>query len=248
MDAILNGGSPGNNVHTILSDLEDTLRLKAVKNSSRLQRIFGGDLIISVDILSKIAEYNRIHGNVSSPRNFKKFAQAASHLLEKKNSQTWTECYDVSEVLILFINIAVPSLGTEKKLEWVQADPVSLSPVSPCYAPPAPLESLFFLGFGAWCLHSDAMPKKKKKNQKAFYNIIIRLLAVFSELVEPHSSITQALSPFNHWFACKKKKKKVNWCIYIAPLSPTSQRRFTMINLPPADWKHIYTGANCSHF
>ena len=32
--------------------------------------------------------------------------------------------------------------------------------------------------------------------------------------------------------------KKVKWCIYIAPLSLTSQRRFTVINLPPADWKH----------
>ena len=32
---------------------------------------------------------------------------------------------------------------------------------------------------------------------------------------------------------------KVKWCIYIAPLSLTSQGRFTMINLPPADWKHI---------
>ena len=32
---------------------------------------------------------------------------------------------------------------------------------------------------------------------------------------------------------------KVKWYIYIAPLSQTSQRRFTMINLPPADWKHI---------
>ena len=36
-----------------------------------------------------------------------------------------------------------------------------------------------------------------------------------------------------------KYKSKVRWCIYIAPLSLTSQRRFTMINLPPADWKHI---------
>ena len=33
--------------------------------------------------------------------------------------------------------------------------------------------------------------------------------------------------------------KKVKWCIYITPLSQTSQRRFTMINLPPADRKHI---------
>ena len=115
MDAILNGGSPGNNVHTILSDLEDALRLKTANNSSRPQRIFGGDLILSVDILSKIAEYNRIHGNVSPEENFKKFAQAASHLLEKKNSQTWTESYVVSEVLFLFINKAVPRLDTEKK-------------------------------------------------------------------------------------------------------------------------------------
>ena len=38
---------------------------------------------------------------------------------------------------------------------------------------------------------------------------------------------------------CFVKVKKVKWCIYIAPLSQTSQRRFTMINLPPADWKRI---------
>jgi len=29
------------------------------------------------------------------------------------------------------------------------------------------------------------------------------------------------------------------WCIYIVPLSQTSQKCFAMINLPPADWKHI---------
>ena len=36
-----------------------------------------------------------------------------------------------------------------------------------------------------------------------------------------------------------KYKSKVRWCICIAPLSLASQRRFTMINLPPEDWKHI---------
>ena len=36
-----------------------------------------------------------------------------------------------------------------------------------------------------------------------------------------------------------KESKKVKWCIYVAPLSHTSQRCFTMINLPTADWKHI---------
>ena len=168
MDAILNGGSPGNNVHTILSDLEDALRLKTANNSSRQQRIFGGDLIISVDILSKIAEYNRIHGNVSSPQNFKKFAQAASHLLEKKNSQTWTESYVVSEVLFLFINKAVPSLDTEKKkLDWVQANPVPLSPVSPGYAPLPPLSLSVF----SWALESGActaMLCQKKQISKNF--------------------------------------------------------------------------------
>ena len=38
-----------------------------------------------------------------------------------------------------------------------------------------------------------------------------------------------------------KKKVQVKWCIYTAPVLHTSQRRFTMINLPPADWKHIQT-------
>ena len=32
---------------------------------------------------------------------------------------------------------------------------------------------------------------------------------------------------------------EVKWCIYIVPLSQTSQKCFTMINLSPADWKHI---------
>ena len=41
------------------------------------------------------------------------------------------------------------------------------------------------------------------------------------------------------WEDFRSMVKKVKWCIYIAPLSLTSQRRFTMINLAPADWKHI---------
>ena len=32
---------------------------------------------------------------------------------------------------------------------------------------------------------------------------------------------------------------EVKWCIYIVPLSQTSQKCFAMINLPPADRKHI---------
>ena len=37
-------------------------------------------------------------------------------------------------------------------------------------------------------------------------------------------------------------KVKVMWCIYIAPFPfGCAQRRFTMIGLPPADRKHIYT-------
>ena len=152
MDAIFNGGSAGNDVGTILSDLEDTLTLEASNNSSELQRIFGGDLIISVDILSKIAEYNRIHGNVSSAENFKKFAQAASHLLEKKNGQAWKEIYDVSAILFPFIKIAVPSLDTENIFIlglWSGSRVTPVYSVGPGYPPLLPPVSLF-LYLGTW--------------------------------------------------------------------------------------------------
>ena len=36
-----------------------------------------------------------------------------------------------------------------------------------------------------------------------------------------------------------KKKKKSKVVHLYSALITTSQRRFTMINLPPADWKHI---------
>ena len=51
----------------------------------------------------------------------------------------------------------------------------------------------------------------------------------------------QITKDLKHSFSQKSMlyNSQLKWCIYIAPLSQTSQRRFTMINLPPADWKHI---------
>ena len=49
-------------------------------------------------------------------------------------------------------------------------------------------------------------------------------------------SLNECIIKFRY---AKTGVSKSKWCIYIAPSSLTSQRRFTMINLPPADWKHI---------
>ena len=66
-------------------------------------------------------------------------------------------------------------------------------------------------------------------------------LYVFTEVASQLSGYLHAFCIFvvNPAQSSGKSKVKVMWCIYIAPLSLTSQRRFTMINLPPADWKHI---------
>ena len=63
-----------------------------VKNNSlRPPEINKTELLIGVDILVKLAEYNNKTGNVSSPKDFEHFAQVASNLLESTNKKTWQE-------------------------------------------------------------------------------------------------------------------------------------------------------------
>lgn len=95
MDAILDNRTSGMNVNEVLSNLESTLRPVASKPNYS-QRINGGDLIMAVDMLSKIAKYNQQHGSVSSALDVKKFAQVANSLLEANNRQTWQELDEVS--------------------------------------------------------------------------------------------------------------------------------------------------------
>lgn len=62
-------------------------------NPSRPLQIYGGDLVIAVDILFEISIDNK---NVTSRDDFKNFALVASNLLETRNSKTWKELKKVS--------------------------------------------------------------------------------------------------------------------------------------------------------
>ena len=59
-------------------------------------QIYGGDLVIAVDILAKMAQYNAIQGNVSSTDDLKNYAKVASNLLDSTNNRTWKELERVS--------------------------------------------------------------------------------------------------------------------------------------------------------
>lgn len=62
-------------------------------NPSRPLQIYGGDLVIAVDILVEISIDSK---NVTSRDDFKNFAHVASNLLETTNSRTWKELKKVS--------------------------------------------------------------------------------------------------------------------------------------------------------
>ena len=62
-------------------------------NPSRPLQIYGGDLVIAVDILVEISIAGK---NVTSRDDFKNFAYVASNLLDTTNSRTWKELKKVS--------------------------------------------------------------------------------------------------------------------------------------------------------
>ena len=65
-------------------------------SSSRPAQIYGGDLIIAMDILFQVAEYNARFGNVSSKEDFQNYVKVASNLLEPVNRRTWIDLDKVS--------------------------------------------------------------------------------------------------------------------------------------------------------
>ena len=95
MDAITGGFQSNINAQHVLSLLSN-VSLPIKGDSGRPPQMYGGDLVIAVDILLKIAEYNSNQGNVSSNEDFENFAQVASNLLETTNRKTWTELDKVS--------------------------------------------------------------------------------------------------------------------------------------------------------
>ena len=67
------------------------------KNVTRPTEIYGGDLLIAVDILVLLAEYNNAsQGSISSEEHLKDFSQVVSNLLEPENAVTWLGLEQVS--------------------------------------------------------------------------------------------------------------------------------------------------------
>ena len=95
MESIMEGFQSDINAQQVLSQLANVSQ-PIKNNSERPSRIYGGDLVIAVDILVKLAKYNGNQGNVSSAEDFKNYAQVASNLLESTNSRTWKELEKVS--------------------------------------------------------------------------------------------------------------------------------------------------------
>ena len=101
MEAILKGFESEINAQQVLSQLANASQ--PTKNDSlRPLEIYKKDLIIAVDILVKLAEYNTNTANVSSTEDFENYAQVASNLLDLKNKKTWKELAKVS--LLYYVN------------------------------------------------------------------------------------------------------------------------------------------------
>ena len=69
-------------------------------NTQRSPEIFGGDLVIAVDILVTLADFNAQQGNVSTEEDVENFAQVSSNLLEPTNRIIWQELDQVSNTSV----------------------------------------------------------------------------------------------------------------------------------------------------
>ena len=92
MDNISKGFHSDLTAQEVLSKLSNVTQPTQVPLGS--PRVYGGDLVIAVDILVKISKYDR--ENVSSRDDVDNFAHVASNLLETTNSKTWKELEEVS--------------------------------------------------------------------------------------------------------------------------------------------------------
>ncbi|CAH3115354.1 unnamed protein product, partial [Porites lobata] len=90
MHTIMDGLHPDLNVGQVLLKLFNFTQPRN-NSSSRPAHIYGGDLIIAMDILSQTAEYNARFGNVSSKEDFQNYVQVASNLMEPVNRGTWVD-------------------------------------------------------------------------------------------------------------------------------------------------------------
>ena len=97
MHAIMDGLHPDLNVGQVLLKLFNFTQPRN-NSSSRPAQIYGGDLIIAMNILSQTAEYNARFGNVSSKENLQNYVQVASNLMEPVNRGTWVDLDRVSSL------------------------------------------------------------------------------------------------------------------------------------------------------
>ena len=103
MHAIMDGLHPDLDVGQVLLKLFNFTQPRN-NSSSRPAQIYGGDLIIAMDILSQTAEYNARFGNVSSKEDFQNYVQVASNLMEPVNRGTWVDLDRVSSLNLYKLN------------------------------------------------------------------------------------------------------------------------------------------------
>ena len=110
IEAITGGFQSHTTAQQVLSQLANITQ-GVENNTQRPPEIFGGDLVIAVDILVALADFNAQQGNVSTKEDVENFAQVSSNLLEPTNRITWQELDQVSISVnnICFMEAAWPS-------------------------------------------------------------------------------------------------------------------------------------------
>ncbi|XP_068678399.1 adhesion G protein-coupled receptor L4-like [Montipora foliosa] len=89
IEAATGGFQSNTSVGEALAQLVNVTR-PITNNVTRPTEIYGGDLLIAVDILVLLAEYNNAsQGSISSEEHVKDLAQVVSNLLEPDNAVTW---------------------------------------------------------------------------------------------------------------------------------------------------------------
>ena len=91
IEAITEGFESNTTARQVLSQLVNATKPVPENDTKRPPEIFGGDLVIAVDVLVTLAGYNSKQGNVSTEEDTENFAQVASNLLESTNRVSWLE-------------------------------------------------------------------------------------------------------------------------------------------------------------
>lgn len=94
-EAIIGGFKTDLTAQQVLSLLANFSR-PVSNNFRRPNEIYGGDLVIAVNILLRLADYNSNQGSVSSAEDVNNYVQVASNLLDSVNSKTWQNLERVS--------------------------------------------------------------------------------------------------------------------------------------------------------